>query len=124
MCGTRCAIVVQHGCKCCGIDLAFVDEQHAQVRSPNLPNHEDVTVLSDEILNLVAERECTHTHRIEVQSTLLEGIERFMHGGTGGTVVDNPQPARLQSGTNQRLGNDILCRLEFAQQPLHIVEVI
>ena len=122
--GDRRAVVVQDRDQARRVEPASLTSSVLQLRIAVLLDHEHPRMRRDEIVDLVLEREAAHPQRVDMNASLGEHVQRFVHRRAGRAVEDRAEARRLFGRIQQRFRNERLGRLELLQQALHVVDVV
>src|SRR4051794_14699013 len=123
--GDRCAVVMQDRYEPHRIDIAFVDDQRAQLAVAVLLDHEHEVVLGDEIRNVLVEGEATHPQHVERLTARRHHVDRLVHRGGGRAEINRAVAyALIALGiAAHRPRHQPLRGLELAQEALHVIGV-
>src|SRR5262249_56203364 len=83
------AVIVQDRNEPYRVDAALVDDQRAQLCVAILLDHENEVVVRDKAVDAGMEGESAHAHAVERVSTCLDHMDRLVHRGRGGAIVDH-----------------------------------
>ena len=78
----------------------------------------------DEIRNLAVERKGAYAQQVEDHAVALKDFGRLMHGGTCRAVIDHAERCLARIRSQDRCGNQRLGRVELAQQPFHVLDIV
>src|ERR1700736_3782627 len=106
------------------LEIAFADQEGAQLCVAVLLAHENRLVAGNEIEHVVVEREGADAHRVDMDAAVFERLERLRHRRGGRAEIQCTKSGRLARRALDGPRHQPFSGLEFMQQALHVVDIV
>ena len=106
------------------VNRELIDQQRVHLGVAVLLHHKDGAVRIQKVFDRGRERERPQPHGVDGNTLSAQLVQRLLHGRAGGAKVQHADQGGQCRGTQHGLWHQVCRSGKFAQQPLHVVDVV